>query len=53
MDTKKDFAWGDGSTMQSAGDASLSHTLEICRVLWTNVTVINSIKNKNKENAAS
>ena len=39
----RDFAWGDGPTMQHE-DVSLSCTMETCVVLGTDVTPINSIK---------
>ena len=42
--TEKDFAWGDGCTIQCTDDVLLSCTLETCMVLRTNVTPINSIK---------
>ena len=37
---------GDGCTMQCVDNVLLSCTLETCMVLQTNVTPINSIKNK-------
>ena len=33
MGMEGDFAWGDGCTMQCAGDILLSHTLDTCMVL--------------------
>ena len=46
---ERDLVWCDRCTMQYAGDVLLSCTLEICMVLQTNVTPINSVKiNKNK-----
>ena len=43
---ERDSTWGKGHTMQRADDVLLSCTLETCMVLQTNVTPINSIKNK-------
>ena len=39
---ERDFAWGNGHTMQCADDILLSCPLETCMVLQSNVTPINS-----------
>ena len=41
-----DFAWGNGRTMQCADDILLNFTPKTCMVLETNVTTINSIKER-------
>ena len=50
MGTERDFAWGDGHTMQGADDVLLSCALETCLVLRTDVSPINSIKKKRVHN---
>ena len=44
---QKETAWGDQSRTPCA-DVLLTGALKTCIVLWTNVTTINSIKEKNK-----
>lgn len=48
MGTDRDFALGDGDTMQCADEVWLSCTLETFMGLLTNVTPMNSIK-QNKQ----
>ena len=49
MGMEKDYAWGDGCLIQCTDDVLLSCTVETCMVLQTNVTPINSIKEKRTE----
>lgn len=50
MQTAGDCAGGDGCTMQHVHDVLLSCTLEPYVVLQTNITPVNSIKNKINKN---
>ena len=43
MRMERDFTLGDGRTVQCV---LLSHTLEACMILLTNVTPINSIRKR-------
>ena len=47
MGMERDFAWGDGRTVQCTDDVLWSCTLEACMVLQTSVTPIKSIRRRN------
>ena len=50
MGLERDFAWGNGCTMQRADEVPLSCTLEACMVLGTSAIPVISIRKSKKIN---